>query len=446
MLSKQLADFICHVNYANLSEKTVQMTELAFLDWLGSAVAGGQKEPAQKCFRVIRALGGVPQATLPATGEKTSCINAALANGVSSHIIELDDVHKASILHAGAAVIPAALAVAEMTGAGGRQLITAIVVGYEIAIRVGESVTPSHYYFWHTTGTCGTFGAAAAAGKLLGLNPEQMVWALGNAGTQAAGLWEFLADGAMSKHLHPGKAAQNGVLAALMAREDFTGASRILEGEKGFCRATAPRFDLNKITDGLGQSTYKIEENSFKIHSSCRHTHPAVDVTLDLVKRYGIRFAEVKDIAVGAYKTALDITDNHQPANLYAAKFSLPFCVVLALKAGHCNPDDFSEENLFDLEIRGLMPKVTLNLDPQLNALHPERWPATVKITTRSGQVYEGRTDYPRGDPENPVTVSELAEKFKTLVMDIWGETKVKRVIETILALDKVEQITQLFE
>jgi 2-methylcitrate dehydratase PrpD len=162
-------------------------------------------------LRVLGDQGGSPQATLLPGGEKSSALNVALGNGIASHILELDDVHRGAIVHCGAVVMPAALATAERLHANGRKLIEAIVAGYEVAIRIGEAVSPSHYYYWHNTGTCGTFGACAAAGKLLGLEPEQLVWALGNAGTQAAGLWEFLRDGAMSKHLHPGKAAQNGI-------------------------------------------------------------------------------------------------------------------------------------------------------------------------------------------------------------------------------------------
>ena len=166
LISCELAGFIRKTEFEALPGAAVHMARLAFLDWLGSAAAGGRQPPFQKVLAVIRGQGGTPQATLLATGEKTSCLNAALGNGVASHIVELDDVHRGSILHAGASVIPAALAVAEMTGAGGRELLAAIVAGYEVAVRVGEAVTPSHYYFWHTTGTCGTFGDVdCAAGQ-----------------------------------------------------------------------------------------------------------------------------------------------------------------------------------------------------------------------------------------------------------------------------------------
>ncbi len=440
-----LAEFIRDIHFDTLPESAVRMAKLAFLDWLGSVAAGGRQAPFKKALTVLRGQGGFPQATLLPTREKTSCLNASLGNGLASHIVELDDVHRAAIIHAGAAVMPPALAVAEKVGADGRQLLEAIVIGYEVAIRVGEAVTPSHYYFWHTTGTCGTFGAAAAAGKLLGLTEEQLVWALGNAGTQAAGLWEFLADGAMSKHLHPGKAAQNGVLAALLAKENFTGAARILEGDRGFCRATAPQFDMTRITAGLGRPPYKVEGNSFKIHASCRHTHAAVDVILELVDRNVIEAADVAGVIVRTYSTALDITADYRPASIYAAKFSLPFCVAMALKSHSCSLADFTPTALADAEIQDLMSLVILVQDDQLEALHPALWPAVVEITTRKGDVYHGRTDFPRGDPENPATTEELVAKFHALAAGSWGVQKAQALEKAVLELEHVRDLSTLF-
>jgi 2-methylcitrate dehydratase PrpD len=440
-----LAKFISSLDYGILPPRTVEMAKLAFLDWLGSVSVGGQESPARFALAVLRNQGGKPQATLLPAWEKTSALNAALGNGLAAHIIELDDVHRAAIIHAGAPVIAAALAIGERERTTGQQLLTAIVAGYEVAIRIGEAVTPAHYYYWHTTGTCGTFGAAAAAGKLLGLSVEQMVWALGNAGTQAAGLWEFLADGAMSKHLHSGKAALNGVLAALLAQEGFTGARRILEGEKGFCRATASHFDLEKTIKGLGWLPYKIEENSFKIHSSCRHTHPAIDIVLTLAKEHGISIQEVTGVVVNTYGTALQVTANHHPKSVYEAKFSLPFCVALALRAGSCGLEDFTPEKLNDPQIQELMPKVNLVLDKEFDAHHPAKWPALVEIKVRSGEIYRGYTDFPRGDPENPVGKEELIDKFRSLATVPWGEERVKTLAEAVWKLEEYEDITKLF-
>ncbi len=444
-LSARLADFIGAVEYDDLPVETVRMTRLAFLDWLGSAVRGGCEEPAQMAAAVLRSQGGSPQSTLLPNSEKTSCLNAALANGIASHIVELDDVHRGSIVHAGAAVIPAALAAAEMVHADGRSLIEAIVAGYEVATRLGEAVSPSHYFYWHNTGTCGTFGSCAAAGKLLGLDKQQMIWALGNAGTQAAGLWEFLRGGAMSKHLHPGKAAYNGLLSALLAKEGFTGAEAIIEGERGFCRAMAPAFNLARITEGLGHPPYKVQENSFKIHASCRHTHPAVDLALELAARHGIEFGDVLSVVVRTYRTALNITSNPAPRTVFEAKFSLPFCVSLALKRGSCGLNDFSEDNVRDSEIRELVGCVRLEVDDALDALHPAKWGAVIDITTRSGKTYSGKTDFPKGDPENPVDDELLVSKFRQLALHSWGEEKVNRLSRSILNLEELRDVGLLF-
>jgi 2-methylcitrate dehydratase PrpD len=446
MLSWKLAEFIEGVHCDSLPDETVRWARLALLDWMGSALRGGSETPAVIILRLLRSQGGTPQATLLPTGEKTSAPNAAFGNGVASHILELDDVHRSSIIHAGAVVIPAAFAVAEFMHARGARLIEALVVGYETAIRIGEAVTPSHYYFWHNTATCGTFGACAATGKLVGLDQEQMVWALGNAGTQAVGLWEFLSDGAMSKHLHAGKAAQNGLLSALLAKEGFTGATAILEGKKGFFRAMAPRFNLDRVTDALGKPPYKIEDNSFKIHASCRHTHPAVDIVLDLAARHHLKPFMIEAIAVRTYRIALDIISNSDPQTLYAAKFSLPFCVALALTMGSCQHEDFTEENLRNMEIRCLTKRVRLALDAELEAIHPAKWAASVVITTRSGDVYHGRTDFPLGDPENPAHEELLIAKFRRLALASLDQQKVESLVDAIMGIEKAQDVAGLFQ
>jgi 2-methylcitrate dehydratase PrpD len=446
VLSLKLADFIHSISFADLGQQTVRMARLALLDWLGSVARGGQEQPAKIARSLLIDQGGNPQATVLPSGEKTSVLNAALANGIASHVLEVDDVHRGSIIHCGAVVIPAALAAAEMTRASGRKLIEALVVGYEVATRIGEAVTPSHYYFWHNTGTCGTFGACAAASKLLGLNREQLVWALGSAGTQAAGLWEFLADGAMSKHLHPGKAAQNGLLAALFASRGFTGATAILEGKRGFCRAMAPEFNLDRITDSLGKPPYKIEDNSFKIHSSCRHTHPAVDIALDLASSHNLEPSDITGIEVRTYKTALDITDTPEPETVYAAKFNLPFCVALALARRSCGLEDFSDDSLRDPEIRALSQRVKPIADDAFTSLYPGKWAAAMEISTRSGDVLRGRSDFPLGDPENPASDKLLAEKFRRLASDSWGDERTGSLIRTVMELEVVEDMSLLFQ
>jgi 2-methylcitrate dehydratase PrpD len=435
-ISKQIASYLVKAKYDDLPTEVVEFTKLCILDWLASAVAGRDKPPIHMIRQMVEEAGGHSQATL-VTGGKSSVLHAALVNGASSHIVELDDIHKASIIHAATVVIPAALAIAEWKERSGKDLLLAVALGYEVCYRVGEAVSPSHYYYWHNTATCGTFGAAAAAAKLLGLSEEQIVHALGNAGTQAAGLWEFIEDGAMSKQLHPGKAAMNGVLAALLAEKGFTGAQRIFEGRRGFFEAMADKYDASKMTEGLG-NTFKILENSFKIHASCRHTHPAMDLAKLLRNEKNIRPDEIRNIHVKAYQDVLNITDNPNPQTVYASKFSLQYCVALAFATGNTSLPDFNEDALHDQTIRNLMTKVCVTMDPDVQAAYPEKWGSKLEVELTNGEVVVLTTDYPKGDPENPVSSDELIDKFRVLTAALPQE-ETEHFLTAILNVEELE-------
>ncbi|RUQ27162.1 MmgE/PrpD family protein [Peribacillus cavernae] len=441
--SQTLARFIYDTRYENIPEEVIEFTKLCILDWLGSALAGKDKAPIQMINQFVEEIGGNPQSTT-ITGMKTSAVNAALLNGAASHIVELDDVHKGSILHAGTVVIPAALSIAEARNCSGKELIEAVVVGYEICFRIGEAVSPSHYYYWHNTATCGTFGAAAAAAKLLGLNEEQIASALGSAGTQAAGLWEFIEDGAMSKQLHPAKAASNGVISALLAEKGFTSASKILEGKRGFFKAMSDVFDESRITHGLGAS-YKIMENSFKVHASCRHTHPALDMIIDIVKENPIPLSQIAKINVNTYQVVLDITDNPDPQTVYAAKFSLQFCVALGLINQSASLKDFNEDTLWNETIREVMSRIDLSVDPVVNESYPEKWGAVVEIELTNGKILSKKTEYPKGDPENAVSSQDLITKFEQLTSGYDGK-ETKMYMERIMNLEKFSVVSNFFE
>lgn len=444
-ISERIADFIVQTDPGRLPADVVEFTKLCFLDWLGSAIAGSDKPPTAAMVEVARALGGNPEATLIPGWSPTSAFWAALVNGASSHVVEMDDLHKPSILHPAAPVIPAALALAEREGSGGDELIAAIVVGYEVAIRAGECVGPSHYAFWHSTGTCGTFGAAAAAGRLLGLDRDQLVWALGSAGTQAAGLWEFLVDGAMSKQLHPAKAAADGMLAALLAQRGFTAARRIFEGEKGFCRAMSQAGELGRLTDGLGDGSYRISGTSFKAHAACYHIHSAIDAALKIRAEHGGAPDEIARVGVRLYSAAMDLLEKVDPQNPYAAKFNVPFCVATALLRGAVGLDAFTEERLADAAIRGVMERVELARDPALDEGYPERWPAVVEVETSGGPRHQARVDYPRGDPRNPLTATQVVEKFHDLTRVHLPEVRRRALVDGCLALEKVESMAAFF-
>jgi 2-methylcitrate dehydratase PrpD len=311
--------------------------------------------------------------------------------------------------------VPAALAVAEQRGASGLDFLTAVTLGYEVAIRVGESVGKTHYFHWHNTSTCGVFGATAAAGWLLGLDQQQMTWALGNAGSQAGGLWEFIDEGAMSKVLHAGRAAANGVLAAELGGLGFTGATKILEGKQGFFAATSPDGNPSAVTAGLGEG-WKLPGSSIKPYPSCRHTHAAVDATLALRRDHGVSIDDVDRIEIDAYQSTLDLTDNPTPAHPYAAKFSVHYCVARALADGALRPGDFTDDLIADPSLRDLMLRTTARLDHDLNALAPAQLPARVRMQLRDGRKIEHLALAAKGDPEAPLTEQELTDKFLSLV------------------------------
>lgn len=423
-LSRRLAQFLAAATYSDLPAPVIEDTKRAVLDWLGSALAGFLEPPARMAREATASMGEAAAAV-------------AFRHGVASHILELDDIHKTSTVHAGAPVISAALAAAEREHSDGRAFLLAVALGYEVALRVGEAVNPSHYRYWHPTGTAATFGAAAAAGSLMKLNAAQMLDALGSAGTQAAGLWEFNADGAMSKHLHPGKAAMNGVLAADLARVGFTGATRILEGERGFFRAMSAAYDESRITDGLGER-WKISENCYKLHSCCGHTHTAIDIA-QCRRPPGLREpSDIRSVEIETYAPGYEIVKEMRPQTPYQAKFSIAYCVAVALLDGHAGLDQFTPERMADPAIAALLERTRVTVADDLTAKYPAAWPARLTITLMNGETLQGAADFPRGNPENPVSTQELEDKFRGLVAPRFGIAAAGRAIETVAHLDNL--------
>jgi 2-methylcitrate dehydratase PrpD len=460
--SRLLAERLADVRYSDLPEDVIGHARRAVTDWLGSALAGSIEKPARLAQTVAAGFGASSEATIFSAG-RAAAPTAAFANGVASHILELDDIHRGSTVHAAAPIVSAALAVAEREHADGRAFLAAVVLGYEAAFRIGEAVNPSHYYFFHPTGTVATFGAAAAAGSLVGLNANRMLDALGSAGTQAAALWEFNADGAMSKHLHPGKAAMNGVLAADLARIGFTGASRILEGERGFFRAftrgpigSAPQFDGSAphlVTDGLG-TNWKIGENGYKLYSCCAHTHTAVDCALDIRARRrwssGDVLRDVSGVTIETYGPGYEIVKEMNPRTPYQAKFSLAYCVAAALLEGALGLEQFGEERfgsdgVREAAIADLLGRVNVTVPDDLTARYPSAWPVRLTISLNDGATEREASDHPRGNPENPVSTGVLEKKFSTLVGARFGDDVARSALAALHSLDRCADMATLF-
>jgi len=470
--TRALAEVLAATTYGDLAADVLEHTRRSITDWLGSALGGSIETPARIAQRVASGLGTSNESTMFGAG-RASAAAAAFANGVASHILELDDIHRGSTVHAAAPIIPAALAVAEREHADGRAFIAAVTIGYEAAFRIGEAVNPSHYFFFHPTGTVATFGAAAAAGSLLKLTPDDMLHALGSAGTQAAALWEFNTDGAMSKHLHPGKAAMNGILAADLARAGFTGATRILEGERGFFRAmtnrgpqksplstghsgpqrSAPQYDETRVTDGLG-SRWKIGENGYKLYPCCGHTHTAVDCAREVRSRVKWTQGEVLDAVSGVeietYGPGYEIVKEMNPRTPYQAKFSMAYCVAAALAEGRLGLEQFDAERfgpdgVRDAAMAELLRRTRVVVADDLTVKYPSAWPVRLTLKLRDGTSERGSSDYPRGNAENPVSTEELEQKFIALVGSRFGNDTARSALAALHSMERCADMATLF-
>lgn len=392
-------DLVRLIRTKEVTESDLTQSALFVLDTLACALGALNTEPA-------RILAAVAPPRTTDTARRTFYL------GGLSHILEMDDLHRDSVTHPGCVVIPAAWAIADARDLGGRAFLKAVLAGYEACCRVGMAVGKAHYRIWHNTSTCGPFGSAMAAAELLGLGEDQAVWALGNAGTQSSGLWEFLASGAMSKHLHTARAAESGVLAAQLAAEGFTGAEHILEGEKGFfaglCSDPAPESVTNDPS-----RPWELRRTSIKPWPCCRHTHPAIDAALELHAKLGN--TALSKITVGAYRAALDVCDRPHPDDPYSARFSLQHCVAIALTEGRVDQQSF--DTAARVRVAGERAKVSLNVDGGIEAAYPNAWGAIVTVETADGQVMSATRSAAKGDAENPVDATELASKAHDLLV-----------------------------
>lgn len=442
--TRRLADFITSVNYATLPAEVVNATVFALIDWAGCAAAGCRTPVGEAAAKVARAEHAATDATLFADGSRTSAHWAAFANGAGSHSIELDDVHMPSIIHGGVAMIPAALAVAQKLRVDGRRLIEALVAGFDITYRLGEGIAKSHYERYHSTGTVGTFGAAAAAARLMGLNAEQTCWALGNAGSQAAGLWQYLKVGDDTKVLHPAKASMNGVLAASLAAHGFTGSVDIIEGERGFVATMADNVDWDAIVGDLGRR-YKVTENGYKIHACCRHSHVSVDQTIRLSEEHALTADKIKRIRVKLNANSVKTLDDPNPPSAYKAKFSIQFLVASALIHRHMGLTAFTDARLKDATIRSLMRRVEVAEDPKFTRDFPQQWTAEVAIETTDGRNLVGRADMPEGDPSNPVSQRRLEDKCKGLLAQVMNDASAEQLVRRLAKLPEVADVREMF-
>ena len=441
----QLAKFTAEMTYDKLPPQAVAVAKQCILDWLGVAIRGAHEEPAKILRSVALKMCGMGDATVFDGGSRRiDAYNAAMVNGAASHTLDFDDLHNASIIHLATVVIPAAMAVAEAEHKSGKALLAAVCAGYEAGARAGEAIIPESYFYWHTTGTAGIFGSAAAAASLLGLTAEQTNMCLGSAGTQAAGLWEFLKEGAMSKALHSAKAASAGVFSAYLAKNGFTAASAILEGEKGFCPALSEAPRLEKITENLTYADLKIQHNSFKPYACCKHAHAAIYGAQVLRGRNGITPDIIESVELKVNNITDFLINNPAPQNVYGCKFSIQYCVAAALLYGRVGIDEFSTQVRESEAMQQLMAKITVTKDAEQEAINkaaPDKLASKIIITLKDGTHHAMQVDYPKGDPDNPMSWEESAEKFITLAKPICGRQKAEALCALVKNLDEADDV-----
>jgi 2-methylcitrate dehydratase PrpD len=442
----ELAHFAAALRFDAIPAAVVARTQDLLLDWIGSALAGKGARPVESIARFMLAQGpadGPSEVLIHRRG--SSPLVAAAINAAASHVAEQDDVHNGSVFHPAAVVFPPALAVAQALQRSGRELLTAAVAGYEVGIRVGEFLGRSHYKVFHTTGTAGALAAAAAVGHLLRLTPQQMQHAFGSAGTQAAGLWEFLREAADSKQLHTAHAAAAGLTAAYLAADGFTGASRILEGERGMAAGMSSDADPARLTDRLG-ARWATAETSFKFHASCRHTHPAADALLELMREQRLAASDVASVTTRVHQGALDVlgpvTD---PQTVHQSKFSMGTVLAMVALHGRAGLAEF-DAHFSDAATRAFRDRVQMVLDAEVDAAYPARWIGKVEVTSRDGRRFSARVDEPKGDPGNTLTRAELLDKAVALAGygAAAGADEVRAIAERVWAIADAPVVTRL--
>ena len=413
--SAVLATFASQLRYEDIPAPVLRRAEDLLLDTLASILAGAGARPVQIMAGYAQAMGPADgPAEILVNRRRSSPLFAAMVNAAAAHVVEQDDVHNGSVFHPAAVIFPPALAVAQALGRSGRDVLTAAVAGYEVGIRVGEFLGRSHYKIFHTTATVGTLAAAVTVGRLLGLDPERMLNALGSAGTQSAGLWEFLRDAADSKQLHTAHAVAAGITAAYLARDGFTGARQILEGPQGLAAGMSRDADLSRLTDRLGER-WALAETSFKYHASCRHTHPAADALQALMRDNQLGAGDIASIEALVHQGALDVLGPVvNPATVHQSKFSMGTVLGLIALKGRAGLAEF-DAALDDPAMATWRERTTMTLDPEVDQAYPQRWIGKVKVRTTDGRELSARVDEPKGDPGNTLSRAEIEAKMLSL-------------------------------
>src|SRR5882762_8050605 len=452
-ITRTLVQFSHALSRKDFGGSVLLKARYLLLDYLGAAIAGSQTESSQAVYRMLTRSASTGPCTVIGTVSRTSPEYAALANGTAAHGVELDDTHQAGSIHLGVVMFSTAIALSEVLPAIDSDLFfSSVIAGYEVAARLGIAVQPKYHYAlgFHPTSTCGVFGAAVTAAKLLGLNEEQMLSAVGIAGSMAAGSLEFLADGAWTKRLHPGLAAQNGILAAKLAAEGFRGPGTILGGRDGFLSAYSRDSMPELVTQDLGQ-TFEILRTSIKPHACCRYLQAPIDGLIELATEHDIFPEQIERVEVAVLEAGWPLVCEPQkrkysPTNVVDAQFSMPYGAAVALTDRAAGLDQFTGESFHSPQIKSLMEKVVMIKDIRIEKNFPAEWPAHVQIYLKNGKQFEKFVPYPKGDPENPLSWRELSAKFISLATRALPRKRCEQIGSLVLEINSSAALRELWK
>jgi 2-methylcitrate dehydratase PrpD len=437
--TRELVDFLHGLNPEHQPAEVLDRARYFLLDYLAVTIRGSHEESARAVQRMVQRIGANGCATVIGTRMRSVPTLAAMANGSAAHGIEMDDTHGGGSIHLGATMYSAALALAEtMPDTSMDVFLAAVVAGFEAAARIAMAVQPKEHYAlgFHMTPTCGVFGAAITCAKLLGLTANQTLAAVGIAGSMAAGSMEFLAEGAWTKRIHPGLAAQNGIEAALLAAEGFSGPQHILEGRDGFLHGYSRNPVADRLTEGLGES-FEIMKTAVKPHACCRYMQGPIDAILAIMHEHNLDAQEIQQIEIAVLEAGWGLVaepraKKYNPDSVVDSQFSMPFGAAVAAIDGAAGLDQFTIEKIRSPKIREMMSKVVLVKNSRIEETYPREWPARVVIEAASGRRFEKFVRFPKGDPENPLTWDELKNKFRGLAGTSISAERCEEIIDAI--------------
>lgn len=436
-VTRTLAHYLVNSQMSEIPEGAKREGVRSILNWLGCAVGASRHEAVACALAALAPFAGPAQASLLGRHDKTDILTAALMNGIASHVFDFDDTHLPTIIHPSGPVASALFALAEYQSVSGAELLHAFILGVEAECRIGKAVYPDHYDSgWHITGTAGVFGAAAAAGKILKLSEQQMVWALGIAGTQAAGLREMF--GTYCKSFHPGRAAQNGLLSAILAQKDFTSSNHVLEAKRGFANVMSTKQDYAEITEGLGR-IFEVTLNSYKPFACGIVIHPAIDACIQLKRENGLSGDEVEKVRLTVAPLVLELTGKRTPLVGLEGKFSVFHSSAVALLYGAAGEKQYSDACVRDPKVVRLRDRVDAEIDAELRDDQ-----VRVRIALKDGRMLEKSIEHAIGSRERPMTDADLDAKFHGLADDILGTEQASRLLALARSIEELSDAAEI--